>query len=108
MVYLRNETLNEVPNTKFANLVTSPYAVHLLQVRRKKKPLKWNFEQGLWQSLVSIPWIENPAFSCCSFFFSKIKNAVNWTVEPGQDPLNLVRIGYIDIKRYFRAMYLHK
>jgi hypothetical protein len=42
------------------------------------------------------------------FFFQKIKNAVNWTVEPGQDPLNQARIGYIDIKRYFRAMYLHK
>jgi hypothetical protein len=33
---------------------------------------------------------------------------INWTVKPGQDPLNLVRIGYIDIKRYFRAIYLHK
>jgi hypothetical protein len=52
-------------------------------------------------------WIENPAFPAL-FFFQKIKNAVNWTVEPGQDPLNPVRIGYIDIKRYFRAIYLHK
>jgi len=42
------------------------------------------------------------------FFFSNKKNAVNWTVKPGQDPLNPVRIGYIDIKRYFRAIYLHK
>jgi hypothetical protein len=39
---------------------------------------------------------------------SNKKNAVNWTVEPGQDPLNQARIGYIDIKRYFRAIYLHK
>ena len=55
-----------------------------------------------------IPWIENPAFPALFFFFSNKKNAVNWTVKPGQDPLNPVRIGYIDIKRYFRAMYLHK
>ena len=54
------------------------------------------------------PWIENPAFPAPFFFFSNKKNAVNWTVKPGQKRLNLARIGYIHIKRYFRAMYLHK
>ena len=48
------------------------------------------------------------SFSCSFFFFQKIKNAVNWTVKPGQKRLNQARIGYIDIKRYFRAIYLHK
>jgi hypothetical protein len=56
------------------------------------------------------PGFENPLLCFFPAFFSskKIKDAVNWTVEPGQDPLNPVRIGYIHIKRYFRAMYLHK
>ena len=55
-----------------------------------------------------VPWIENPAFPAPFFVFQIKKNAVNWTVEPGQKRLNQARIGYIDIKRYFRAIYLHK
>jgi len=52
--------------------------------------------------LFSLP-IENPAISCSFFFSQKIKDAVNWMVKPCQDPLNHARIGYIHMKRYFRA-----
>jgi len=67
----------------------------------KKETVCWIFPGD-------IPWIENPAFPAPFFFFQIKKNAVNWTVKPGQKRLNPVRIGYIDIKRYFRAIYLHK
>ena len=42
------------------------------------------------------------------YIFAIVVLLVNWTVKPGQDPLNLARIEYIHIKMYFRAMYLHK
>jgi hypothetical protein len=73
-----------------------------------RKPLDFHKQLHFSTYMPFIPWIENPAFPALFFFFQKIKNAVNWTVEPGQKRLNLARIGYIDIKRYFRAIYLHK
>jgi hypothetical protein len=68
-------------------------------------------------SPIDIPWtlygpvspgLKIQLFLLFFFFFQIKKNAVNWTVKPGQKRLNLARIGYIDIKRYFRAIYLHK
>ena len=56
------------------------------------------------------PGLKIQLFLLLFFFFQIKKNAsvINWTVNPGQKRLNPVRIGYIDIKRYFRAIYLHK
>ena len=76
--------------------------------KRKKNDDDDTFANEKYPNTEISPGLKIQLFLLLFFFFSNKKNAVNWTVEPGQDPLNLARIGYIDIKRYFRAIYLHK
>ena len=75
--------------------------------RRKRKQCAGFFRGYIYREY-PLDW--KSSFSCqpAPFFFQIKKNAVTWPVEPGQKRLNPVRIGYIDIKRYFRAIYLHK
>ena len=85
------KTLNELRNFVFQTDCLSILIVFVFVASQIfiEYPLDWK----------STPGLKIQLFLLFFFFFSNKKNAVNWTVKPCQDPLNPVRIGYIDIKR---------